>query len=290
MSEWGTNQVIAHFKEKLKLEGVSQSCDNGKYETLKGNSLYFPPNLQHVLGGLSELSNKISVSAESKTVNYKTFQPNADDPLGILEYLRYDEVGISSIREMEKNLANIRGCYKDGLIVIDEKEAERLHEWRNKWKKFWSFDCHYHTAEYKKEKEVFSGEMRESFDVVQGGLKGIVERPFSHELNAGEVDAGISFKPSTFPSRRDEEENIGTFNIKFNGTLTQESETESIIDHPLTKGISDNSDTVRIALDGLVIKGENKCKQTPYSICVRKGHKIDSSVIEDAEKIIFNFS
>lgn len=282
MSEWGTNQVVAHFRKKLKLESVSQSCDNGEYETIKGNSIYFPPNVQLVVGGVSELSSKIMISAESVDLNYGGLQPDSD-PLGIYKY--FDETGIPEIEEIGQKITNIKNCYKDGLKTIEQNEKERMKKLSNKAIKF--FSCSWSgTKEYKKEENKWFEEMSKGWKAEQNRLKAIIsEHSLSQELNAGKVDAGIGFKPLNIRS-----DYIGSFNTKLNGTLTPESNTESIVNHPLVMGISNNSDTVRIALDGLAIKGKNECKQTSYSICVRKGYKIDKTIIDDADRILFDLS
>lgn len=279
---FGTNQVASYFIGKLRLKDVKQTCGNNGYESIEGSSLYFPPNIQLVLGGVSELSNNITISAESTNLNYRGLKPDSD-PLGVYKY--FDGMEMSEIGEIGQKTANIKNCYQDGLKVIEENEKKRMKRWGNKIRK--SLSCSWSgTKKYQKEDNIWFKEMSKTWEAEQNRLKAILsEHPFSQELNPGKVDAEIEFKP--FNIRNDY---IGSFNTKLNGTLIPESNTESMVKHPLVMGISNNSDVVKIALGGLVIKGKNNCKDTSYSICVRKGSKIDNNVIEDAEKILFDFS
>lgn len=249
---YGTNQIVRHFTEKLKPENVQQADEEG-YNVIEFKTVYFPPNIQRILGGMKDLKNNIRIHAWTPEIDYKNLTTKDTDLLCLSYYFNQGSYGI---REIEKNISDIKRRYK--YLKDDDKGG-------------------------------VESRLTQKLDSELNKLKEIVDsNSFSREITPGTVAVNIKFQPYEI-----KKEDMGNFVTEFYGTLEPTSKvTDDTINHPLIKGASNNSKIVELSFDGLVIKGKRDkgVHKTSYSISVKKGRAVDEDVIEDAEKIIFDFS
>ncbi len=291
MTKYGANQVFKHFIEELKLSDIEQeevSVNGNSYNGRTGKSLECsPPNLQLVLSGNHELSNIIKIFANSWEVEYGTLKLPESDPLGVARYF-INEMGFPNIAKIDDDIRNIKIKYEQSLNGIEERENERKQGF---WRKRFGSSCK--TDEYDAEKGSLQKEIYQKIKPEIDKLKQAAKSHyFSRELKQGKLEIEIAFK-SYESEKIFDAESLGQFNMRLEGSLTKDSPTTDLIEHPLIEGISNNTKSIEVAMGDIILKGEKEKTgswQTQYSVYVRKGSGIDSTTMADAEKILFAFS
>jgi|GEM_PF-1883723 len=285
MSNYTNGMFFRDLEQVLALERVS----NTKYDDvagIEGVSKYFEMNLDSILKNAHNVPSGVKITSLSSEVGYMGItDAEADDPLGVIEYLR--SLGSHTIKPViEKNEKEIKNLLKKYNIDANKNESDKMKR-QDTWFKRNVFSSS-PTKEYESEKLHIDNTYKALLESNQLELTHLFKGVFL-DMNSviNDIRVEITYAPNN--GLLADKVPLGRITTKLSAnlpsskSLSGEPGIYNIVKHPLIEGIIKHPSCVDISLDNVVLRGRG----SQFKIRVLKGTEVQEKTLESLTGLEF---